>query len=58
MSDLVPREVSEKLNVSRPTVLRWLRTGKLEGFRVGGRWRVTPEALADFLAAGKQGDNA
>lgn len=45
-------EVAERYGVQPETVRRWLRSGKLVGFRPGGEgdWRVGAEALAAFEA--------
>lgn len=32
---LTVREVAEALRVSRPTIYRWIETGRLEAFRYG-----------------------
>lgn len=43
-------EVSEILNVSKRTVLRWLEKGKLQGVRVGERLvRVPRDSLKSVL---------
>lgn len=46
------QEVADRYGVKPETVRRWLRTGKLAGFRPGGGgdWRVSGEALAAFEA--------
>jgi len=55
MSDqrlLTVREVAERLRSSPETVRRWLRQGKLHGFRPGGTklgYRVPEEELQRFL---------
>lgn len=49
---LRPEEVAEILQVSRRTVVRWLKEGKLKGVRVGKLWRVRREDLEEFLAQG------
>lgn len=41
--------VAEKLGVSIWVVYRWIKTGELEAQRVGGGYRVSVAALADFL---------
>jgi len=46
-----PDEVAEYLTLSPLTIKNYLRTGKLEGVRVGGHWRVKESALAAFVAA-------
>lgn len=49
MSTLTPRAVADDLCLaSEETVLRMLRTGELPGFKVGRRWRVDPDELADW----------
>jgi len=45
-----PDEVAEYLTLSPLTIKNYLRTGKLEGVRVGGHWRVKESALEDFVA--------
>jgi excisionase family DNA binding protein len=40
---LTVKQVAERLQIGQVTVLRWLRSGKLEGVRLGGTrigWRV------------------
>ena len=47
-------EVAERLRVSKPTVTSWLRTGRLKGYRVGGKkagWRIEDEDLERFIAS-------
>jgi excisionase family DNA binding protein len=49
---LTVREVAERLRSSPETVRRWLRQGKLRGFRPGGTklgYRVPEEELERFL---------
>lgn len=48
---LTPEEIAEQLHVSKATVLRWLRQGRLVGVRLGRRagWRVEKEDLTKFL---------
>ena len=52
---LRPEEVAELLQVSRRTVVRWLKEGCLKGVRVGRLWRVRPEDLEKFLHGGHGG---
>jgi excisionase family DNA binding protein len=50
---LTVREVAERLRSSPETVRRWLRQGKLRGFRPGGTklgYRVPERELQRFLA--------
>ena len=49
---LTVREVAERLRSSPETVRRWLRQGKLRGFRPGGTklgYRVPESELQRFL---------
>jgi len=43
-------EVCQILGVSRPTVIRWIRSGRLPAIRIGGRWRVPAEEIEKRLA--------
>ncbi|MHC4862385.1 MAG: ATPase, T2SS/T4P/T4SS family [Planctomycetota bacterium] len=44
-------EVREALGISRATLYRWVRSGKLTGVRVGGRWRFPRAAVDEALGA-------
>jgi excisionase family DNA binding protein len=44
-------EVAKKLRVSDATVRDVLRSGALRSVRVGLQWRVTDEALKEYLHA-------
>jgi excisionase family DNA binding protein len=44
-----PEEVAERLRVSRRAVYQWLTMGKLVGMKAGQGWRITEEALNDFM---------
>ncbi|MEW6572953.1 MAG: helix-turn-helix domain-containing protein [Bacillota bacterium] len=44
-----PEEVAEKLKISRSTVYLWLRQGRLKGVKVGDLWRISEEAIQEFL---------
>ena len=41
-------QVAAWLQIHVLTVRKWLREGKLQGFRAGRHWRVTREALEAF----------
>ena len=54
---LTVREVAERIRSSPETVRRWLRQGKLHGFRLGGTklgYRVPESELERFLAESDQ----
>ncbi len=44
-------DVAEHLQVHEETVRRWLREGRLEGYRISrrGGWRVRPESVVKML---------
>ena len=42
-------EVIDFLQVTRRTAYRYIKEGKLKAVKVGGRWKVTDEAVKDFL---------
>ncbi len=44
-----PEEIADKLNTSKSTVYRWLRTKELKSFKAGKLYRVTREDLETFL---------
>jgi len=47
-------EVVEQLRVSKTTVYRLLRSGELEGVRIGHLWRVRPAAIVAYLRRGSK----
>lgn len=48
-----PDEVAEMLKLKTPrTVQKWLRDGKLKGFKAGKEWRITESALNEFMKEG------
>jgi excisionase family DNA binding protein len=46
---LTPEQVAEKLQMNARVVRRMLSTGKLPGKRVGRIWRVSAQALRNFI---------
>ncbi len=47
---LTPGQAAERLQVSRATVLDWLRSRRLRGSKLGYRtWRITTAEIAAFL---------
>jgi excisionase family DNA binding protein len=46
-------QVIEELGVHRNTVENWLRSGRLKGVRAGKLWRISTEALEEFLKTRK-----
>lgn len=45
-------EVEKFLKVSRRTIYRYIKTGKLKAIRVNGRWRVPHEELERIAREG------
>lgn len=50
-----PKCVARLLGVSVSTVRRWLREGRLRGYRIGGRCRIS-EAVARALVVPVRGE--
>ena len=46
---LTPDEVARRLRISRRTVLGWLQAGRLQGVKVGNRWRVEEGRVGDLI---------
>ena len=44
-------EVAERLKVSHMTVYRWIKTGKLDAYKLGGEFRITERDIERFLEA-------
>lgn len=44
-----PDEIARKLSVSGGTVREWLRTGQLQGVKLGRLWRIRESELRRFL---------
>ena len=42
---LTVREVAEYLKLSRTTIWRWVKEGKLQAFKLGRSWRVRRSEL-------------
>lgn len=46
---LTVSQAAEHLQVSERTVYEWLRDGKLPGRKIGKVWRMSADAINDFL---------
>lgn len=51
-TDLTPDEFAAVFRVGRTQVIRWLRAGRVSGFKVGKVWRI-PESEVRRVRAGK-----
>ena len=52
---LSPRAVAEQLDVSVRTVRRWLSSGELRHYRLGGQIRIAQADLEAFLYRHRSG---
>jgi excisionase family DNA binding protein len=46
-------EVKKMLQVSQRTLYRYMKSGKLEGIKIGNKWRVSKASLQQFIDGGK-----
>ena len=47
-----PRQIARELDISEPTVYRWLRSGELRSIRPGGKlYRIAESDYQDFKAS-------
>jgi excisionase family DNA binding protein len=53
---LSPCEAAHALAVSDRTIHRWISHGDLPAVRVGGRYRITREAVASMIRPAHEGD--
>lgn len=42
-------DLIEMLGVTRVTVIKYIREGKIKGFKIGNTWRVTEEAFLEYI---------
>ena len=42
-------EAMEILQITRPTFARYLKTGRLKGYKVGGIWRFTKDDIINCI---------
>ena len=54
---LTVQQVMEQLHISDETIYRHIRKGKIKAIRVGGLWRISSEALDEFLKKGEQNNH-
>jgi excisionase family DNA binding protein len=53
-----PDELAEAWDVHQETVRRWLRSGELQGLKVGRQWRVPLAAVEAFEQANNREGSA
>lgn len=51
---LTPEEAAAFLRVSRPTLLKAVRSGEVPVLHLGSRWRVSRKALEEYMAGGQE----
>lgn len=47
------KDVAERLSVTTKTVKHYIATGKLEAYKIGGKYRISTEMLDSFLESSK-----
>ena len=47
---LTVKEVSEMLRVTKPTLYKLVKTGKIPSFRIGSDWRFRSDLLKRWMA--------
>lgn len=52
---LTVEQIAGRCDVSYDTAGDWLRSGELAGVKLGRRWRVHPDDLADFVERQRRG---
>lgn len=50
---LTTQEAAEHLRVSKATILRWCKAGKLPAFRIGREWRINMAELDKIMLGQK-----
>jgi excisionase family DNA binding protein len=48
---LTLHEVAERLHISQSTLYRLVRSGQLPAIKLAAQWRVSEEALAEYVAS-------
>ena len=43
------KECHQLLKIGKNSMLRYLKTGEIEGFKIGGRWRIYKFSVIEFL---------
>ncbi len=52
---LTPDEAAAKYRIAAVTIRKWLRQGKIKGYKVGGTlWRIPEKELEAFMKAGQE----
>ena len=46
-------QLADVLGVKRTTAYRWLQTGLVPGYKIGGAWVILRDEVRDLLASGR-----
>ena len=46
---LTAKECQQLLKIGKNSMLRYLKTGEIEGFKIGNRWRIYKISVIEFL---------
>ncbi len=46
---LTLKECQQLLKIGRNSMLKFLNSGELEGFKIGNRWRIYKYSVIDFI---------
>lgn len=49
MRDLNTTQIADLLGVSKRAVVKYFNQQKIVGYKIGGRWRATTQAIYEFL---------
>jgi excisionase family DNA binding protein len=55
---LTANQVADRLQIALSTVYTWLREGRIPGFRMGGRWRISEADLVRVTSRAQSGGRA
>ena len=46
---LTAKECQQLLKIGKNSMLRYLKTGEIEGFKIGSRWRIYKFSVIEFM---------
>lgn len=49
---LTLKECAALLKVGKNTMLKLLHEGRIDGFRIGNRWKIRKESVVEFIERG------
>ena len=49
-------EIANILRVNHVTILRWLQSGKVKGFKIGRKWLIKESELKKVMDGGREKD--